>query len=358
MHLVGSGALAGTERHALGLVEELRRQGCAAELACPPGESALRSEARAIGVPVLPASRPSRRPRAEIVHVHDGRSALVGALLAAATRAALVRTQHFVRPASAERDGWRGRSSLKLHRLLNRRLDGYIAVSQAAAGAAVIRRDVAGTPIAVIAPGIRLAGLEQLGTASTARARSRHLVIVTAGRLEEERRIDVLLDAMPRLLAAVPDCRLVIAGAGNAERRLNARARELGIADGITWTGWLPDISPVLAMGHVYVNTWPWEGFGIATAEAMGFGLPVIATNAGASPELVEDGISGRLVPPLDPVALATALGELLADREQAARMGARGRLRAEQGLSVAATAAATLRFYERLVQDGGGRLR
>ncbi len=351
LHIVGSDAFAGTERHVLGLVTELRQLGCQGEIACLRTARVLRHEAAAAGVPVR-SILGSMRGNDHIVHTHDGRSALVGYVRAAVGRAVYVRTQHFVRPASEARPGWRGNSSLLAHRLINSRLDGYVCVSAAAARAARERRDTANVPLTVIPPGVRLASAEQAEEAATKRAEAAHPVVVTAGRLERERRIDVLVDAIPLIRRRFPDCRFVIAGAGKAEGELKSRARELGIDTAIDWTGWLPETATVLTQGHVYVNTWPAEGFGMATAEAMGYALPVIVVDSGASPELVEDRISGRIVEALNPPALAETVCHLLADRPLAAAIGSAARERASRRYSFRSTAVSMLDFYEQLLRD------
>jgi glycosyltransferase involved in cell wall biosynthesis len=348
LHIVASDGFAGTERHVLGLVSELRQLGCEAELACPRGASVLRREASTAGIPLL-AILSTELSDLDIVHAHDGRSAVVGSVHATLGRAALVRTQHFIRPASAARPGWRGESSLLAHRLINRRLDGYVCVSEAAAEAAKERRDTNGAALVVIPSGVRLASAEHAEQARTERANAARPVVVTSGRLERERRIDILLDAIPLVRRGFPHCRFVIAGTGKAEGELQSHAQQLGIAGAIDWTGWLPEIAPVLAQGHVYVNTWPAEGFGMATAEAMGYALPVIVTDTGAGPELVEDRISGRVVSGLNPLALADAICELLGDPIRAAAMGAAARERASRQYSFRSTAVSTLEFYEHL---------
>jgi glycosyltransferase involved in cell wall biosynthesis len=347
LHIVGSNAFAGTERHVLGLVAALREAGCDASLACPRTANVLRREADAASVPVVSVF--GEMQKVDIVHVHDGRSAVVGYARAALGRAALVRTQHFVHPASATRPGWRGESSQAAHRLINRRLDGYVCVSAAAAQAARERRDTADAAQAVIPPGVQLASDEDAAQAVTGRAQAVYPVVVTAGRLEPERRIDVLIESIPLVQHGFPDCRFVIAGTGTADAELKSRARELDVDSAIDWTGWLSEIDPVLAEGHVYVNTWPEEGFGMATAEAMGYALPVIVTDTGASPELVEDQISGRIVHALDPRALAGTICELLSDRGRAAAIGAAARERASRRYSFHSTAEAMLDFYEQL---------
>ena len=111
---------------------------------------------------------------------------------------------------------------------------------------------------------------------------------------------------------------------------------------------------PYLLMGqaHVYVNTWPWEGFGMATAEAMGLALPVVAVDSGASSEMVDPGITGFLVPPGDAPALSAALSRVLLDPDRAAEMGEAGRRRALALYGVQRTARDTLALYRRVCAE------
>jgi glycosyltransferase involved in cell wall biosynthesis len=176
---------------------------------------------------------------------------------------------------------------------------------------------------------------------------------MSAGRLENERRFDILIRAIPQVRQRHPRCRFIIVGSGSSEEELKSLARDLRVDDAITWTGWLPSIYPMLSRSHVYVNTWPWEGFGMATAEAMAYEIPVIAAKSGASPELVQDGVTGLLVPPEDPAALAGAISQLVGDRVRATTMGQHGRERADMRYSVRQTAISTLEFYREVEQSG-----
>lgn len=361
LHIVSSDAYAGLERHAVGLIGELRKLGCAAELACPPTGLRMRAEATDRSIPVRPpahvragtwllhVTRTIVTAPPHIIHVHDGRAAPVGALLAAMTGTTLVRTQHFTQPASEIRPGWRGRMSRALHRSVNRRVAGYVAVSRAAADAARGRHELGTALVAVIPPGIDLPADEVVADSRSWREGAGTLVVVSMGRLEPERRIDVLLAAIPMVRAEVPDCRFVIAGAGSAEQELRLSARRLGVEDAIEWKGWVDQPMRVLAEAHVYVNTWPREGFGMAMAEATAMGIPVVAPNAGASPEIVDHGATGLLFSPNHPDALATELLKLLTDRGRAAAIGTTARERALCRYGVATTAQETLALYRRL---------
>jgi glycosyltransferase involved in cell wall biosynthesis len=263
----------------------------------------------------------------------------------------LVRTQHFVRPASAFRTGAAGQASIRAHRILNRAYDGYIAVSEAARIAAWERNETARARVAVIPPGIRLPNPEMVAAAKRQRASGSPPIVVSAGRLEPERRFDVLIRAMPAVLAAFPSCRFTIIGSGAAEPDLRKLALDLGVEGTVTWTGWLPEITAVLASSDVYVNTVPFEGFGMATAEAIACGLPVVVTSTGASVELIDGGSAGIAVDGTDPEQLAAAVCHLLARPDQAVELGRRGRSLAGR-FSVESTAVDTLSFYRELADQ------
>jgi glycosyltransferase involved in cell wall biosynthesis len=94
----------------------------------------------------------------------------------------------------------------------------------------------------------------------------------------------------------------------------------------------------------------------MATAEAMGFGLPVVVADSGASPELIEDGVSGRLVKAADPRDLAATLVAMLSDLPGTAAMGLAARQRAGGRYSMPATAEATLALYAELLPTAGER--
>jgi glycosyltransferase involved in cell wall biosynthesis len=97
----------------------------------------------------------------------------------------------------------------------------------------------------------------------------------------------------------------------------------------------------------VLVHPARWEGFGLVLLEAMRAGLPIVATRVGAIPEVVRDGVTGLLVPPDDPAALAQAIARLCADAGAAARMGSAGFERLREEFSPGRMAAETLAVYE-----------
>jgi len=185
-------------------------------------------------------------------------------------------------------------------------------------------------------------------------------VIVTVGRLVDKKGFDVLLAALPALLAREPKTRLVLGGGGPLAEPLAAQARELGIAGRVIFAGALshPQVLELVALGELFAmpsvrdargNI---DGLPVVVLEAMAAAKPVVASDLAGIPMAVSDGETGRLVPERDPAALAAALADLLADRELAARMGAAGRARVERDLTWPAIA----RVHDRLRRDALGR--
>ena len=126
-------------------------------------------------------------------------------------------------------------------------------------------------------------------------------------------------------------------------------AQELGIADRITLTGRVSrdELVQLYNRAQLFVSPSLYEGFGLPAAEAMACGTPVVATTAGAFPEVIEDGISGLLVPPGDPAALAGAIERVLDDTKLRRRLGRDGRRRIVDHFSWRETATRTLKLYE-----------
>jgi glycosyltransferase involved in cell wall biosynthesis len=143
--------------------------------------------------------------------------------------------------------------------------------------------------------------------------------------------IRFLLEAAAQLKPRFPDLKVVLAGDGFERPQLARLAGDLGIAQDVTFLGWVPntDLPPYYRAAAVSVIPSLEEGFGIPAAEAMGCEVAVVASDAGGLPEVVEDGVTGLVVPRGDSGALAKAIGTLLQDPERRRVMGQAGRLRA-----------------------------
>jgi glycosyltransferase involved in cell wall biosynthesis len=174
------------------------------------------------------------------------------------------------------------------------------------------------------------------------------LRLLAVGRLEPQKGLDVLLRAMPAILAAEPGARLQVAGDGSRRDALAAQAEALGVAPAIDWLGRREDVDALMAGAGMLVHPARWEGFGLVLLEAMRSALAVVASRTAAIPEVVDDGVTGLLVEPEDADGLAAAATSLLAEPARARALGAAGRRRLEERFSPARMGRETIAVYER----------
>jgi glycosyltransferase involved in cell wall biosynthesis len=137
-------------------------------------------------------------------------------------------------------------------------------------------------------------------------------VVLAAGRLSPEKGVDVLIDAFARVTR--PGAELVVAGDGSERGRLEQRARDLGIADRVTFLGQVADIRPLYRGTRVLAVPSRTEAFGMVVVEALAHGLPIVATACTGPTEILDGGRFGRLVPVEDPASLAIGIDKALAD--------------------------------------------
>ncbi len=181
-------------------------------------------------------------------------------------------------------------------------------------------------------------------------------VIGSIGRLSRQKGYDVLLDAAPAVLARCPRADFVIVGAGALREAHEAQARDLGIADRVTFTGARPDAIEILKTFDLFVSPSRYEGLPTVVLEAIAAGLPVVATRVSGNSELIEDGVSGLLAPPEDPRGLADALVTIAAGQARAAEMAALAYDRTKRLYSMDAVAARHTELYCALAGRPGSR--
>ena len=188
-----------------------------------------------------------------------------------------------------------------------------------------------GTPVTVIPYGVDLDRFAPAGE----RPPRDEIVIGTVSRLSPEKGVRYLIEAFARLRGTFgprPETahrRRHDAGRGRPERQaLEALAVKLGIAEAVEFAGWVEqEALPAFLRGlDVFVLPSVFEGFGVAAVEASAAGLPVVASNVHGIPEVVRDSITGLLVPPRSPDALADALGRLIDQSALRETMGRAGR--------------------------------
>jgi glycosyltransferase involved in cell wall biosynthesis len=166
-------------------------------------------------------------------------------------------------------------------------------------------------------------------------------VILTVGRwdsAEKYKGADTLIASLPRVLRTAPYASLVLVGDGNDRPRLETLARDLNVSGRTHFLHGLTheQLSACYARCHVFALPSSGEGFGLVFLEAMAHGKAVIGTSHGGIPDIVEDGVTGLLVPHGESERLAQALESVLADPARAGKMGARGRDRLVKKFSFA----------------------
>lgn len=172
-------------------------------------------------------------------------------------------------------------------------------------------------------------------------------VIAAVAELRVSKGIVTLIEAMPSVLAEHPQCRLAIAGDGEQRPAIERRIEELGIAHAVRLLGLTEGPQEVLSGAFAFVNPAYAEAFPYTVIEAMSAGVPIVATNVGGTGEAIEDGVTGFLVPPKDPGALAGGIKGLLADRELAERLGRDAAHRYRQRFTLERMIEGTLAVYD-----------
>jgi glycosyltransferase involved in cell wall biosynthesis len=169
-------------------------------------------------------------------------------------------------------------------------------------------------------------------------------VIGAVARFSPEKGLDVLIDAFAELERG----RLVLIGDGDERQRLETQVEARGLVDRVKFAGWVT--GPWAAQWSLDALVVPSrsEGFGLAVVEAMLAGIPVIATDVGGLPELIQQDRTGLLVPPDDPGAMATAITRVMDDRAEALERADTAQQEARRRFSPEQMAAG----YEALYED------
>lgn len=172
------------------------------------------------------------------------------------------------------------------------------------------------------------------------------LRLITASHLIRAKGIDVLLRALSLLESH--RWHLTIVGDGPEQKNLRDLALELDLGGRVELLGLRNDLENLLCAADLFVHPARWqEAFGLAVAEAMACGLPIIASRVGAIPELVQDQVNGILVEPEQPAALAAAIAKLATNPALRLAMGRASRIRAVERFSIAECVANHLQWCE-----------
>jgi glycosyltransferase involved in cell wall biosynthesis len=166
---------------------------------------------------------------------------------------------------------------------------------------------------------------------------SKVATIISVARIAPEKGFNFLLDALKQVFEQYADVRLKIIGDGPVRGALHGQALDLGISDRVQFVGQMTETEIIAELGQsdLFVLPSVAEGLPVSVMEAMAVGVPVVATNIAALGELVEDGLSGRLVPPTDAISLAATICELIENHELRLSMARRGRKKIESDFRI-----------------------
>ena len=294
-----------------------------------------------------------------IVHTHTSKAGFVGRL--AATRVgvpAIVHTPHLF-PFHEESSRASTTAYLGMERLAARWCDVIVTVSEFHRGWAL--RVGIGRPEQIVAipngvPTDRARPTRPRQEVRGELGLGGSFVVLSTGRLAEQKGLEYLIRAAPLLRPELPAVRIVIAGDGPLRERLSRLVSDLGVRDLVDLLGFRSDVGDLLAASDLVVLPSLWEGLSISLLEAMAAGKPVVTTLIGSNREVTDDGESAVLVPPKDPAALAAAIRALAADPERREALGNLGQAVQRERYTLRRMLNAYESEYERLLRQPSRR--
>jgi glycosyltransferase involved in cell wall biosynthesis len=176
-------------------------------------------------------------------------------------------------------------------------------------------------------------------------------IVGVLARLNDVKGVEHFLEAARSVSAGDERVRFLVVGDGPLRESLEAIARRLGVDRRVVFTGFRTDTADIAGELDISVLPSLSEGLSNVLLESMAAGVPVVATRVGGTPEIVDSGQTGILVPPADPLALAQAIRSLLDDGDLRARLGAEGREHVRREFRVETMVARTERLYAELEQ-------
>jgi len=347
----------GGEGQALLTMKGLRERGWEVELMALDG-GALGKRAREEGFVVHAVAKSMMRVRGagklrelleekkfQIVHVHDPHALSLAWMARAHKQAVLLAHRRVANRLTQSAIG------LARYRAARR----VVAISKYVAQS-VLLSGISKEQIEIIYEGVEI---PPVTTAEARAASRRHLRLPTdapligcVGFLLAEKGQEVLIRAMQAVLAAHPNCRLVLAGDGPCRKPLEALARELKVAEAVIFLGFVENIAEVYRALDIFVFPSIAEPLGTSLLAAMAYGLPVIGVRSGGVPEIVKDARDGLLVQEPEPKKYAKAINALLSDPAKATQLGDAARETAESRFSADVMVENTAALYKRLLEE------
>ncbi len=375
--------VSGGERSLLTLLEALGPR-VSPVVATPPGQLAL--ELERIGIPTVPITgtagslrmhplhtpvalaqmgaaaaqvhRAARAHRAEVIHANSIRAGVVLAAGRPSRTAAVAHVRDCLPPGAVTR------ATLAL---IARRSS--VVIANSAYTARSVRAAARGANLQVVHNPVDLRRFDpgridrDRARASLGAAGERRVLLGVVAQLSPWKGQDTAVEAVGILAAAGVDAHLLLIGSAkfiaSATRfdneayvaGLKARIAELGIGDRVSWLGEREDVPELIRALDILLLPSREEPFGRALIEAMALGVPVLATQVGGPPEIITDGVQGRLLAPGEPRVWADAVADLAAHPERAREMGRAGVARVAEAFTPELHAAAVISVYEQALR-------
>lgn len=368
IQVIADSGLGGGPKHVRQLILGLKKnKDFVISLVCPPGQLAdgLKNEVevKTLEIPNAWNKKDQRSLKSEInllndkypdaqpiVHLHGVRAGILGRLslqeLIKKTAVQIVYTEHLWTKDYHLPSRWREALQLWYLKRLDRFSARTIAVSQAVADFLIKKGITSANKIVVVPNGVEF---PEKKSANRILGKG-EFRIGSVGTLTPIKGFDILIAAMPLILQNHPDTTLEIVGDGPDMARLKKLVRKLKLSGRVKLLGEKPGLNEIIETWDLFVSASASESFGLAVAEAMAVGLPVVATNVGGVPELVT-AEAGRLVPPNDPSTLAKAVVDLLGQPQKLVQMGQAGRERIRTHFTVEKMVNRTEEVYREIVK-------
>lgn len=363
VHIAGSFGVGGTERQLIVLLRGLDRARWRPRVICFRKTGALLDSIQRLGLDpieielkstlmrpntalaILRVAARLRAEGAELVQCHDLYSVLLGVPAARLLGLPVI---------ASRRDLGHHVTALQRPFLRLALRSATVVLANAATVAAHLERDgIAASKIAIVPNGIDVAAFDAAARSLAAPAPvgdgGTPTVLTIARMTYPAKGHDDLLQAA-LLVRRRADVRFVLVGDGPREPHIRRLAGELGIADHVHFLGRRADVPALIQRADVVCHPSRMEGLPNAVMEAMAAARPIVATTAGGTPELVQDGIHGLLVVPQNPESLADKILTLVNDRARGEALGAAARLRIERQFSVEALVARVDSLYRSLL--------
>jgi glycosyltransferase involved in cell wall biosynthesis len=353
----------------LALSHGMRRQGIDVTIGCP-AQSPIAEAAGSLSVPVIGIEKQGamdlrairrmvkvlKTDGFDLIHAHNGRTAWLAAIARCfARQGVLVSTMHFIDPARSTRRGLKRFAGSLVHRFVRSQTVAVIAISDVVRDAAIRRGDINKTRIHRVYNGVtqpsttmdREAARDSLELPHSMR------VLITATRLQKEKSVPILIEAVNRLRErGVDNFKLLIVGSGSLHDELLDLIMKLGLSDWIKLLGFRKDVHDLMLAGDVLIHPASAEPFGLVLTEAMALGLPVIASDGGAAPEIVENNKTGLIFRAGDSEDLCKVIEQFLSEpAEVQDAMGRDARARYQEHFTSDRMAVETAEVYRKALQ-------